>query len=149
MVFENHPSSQVIYISPNEIQAVTPVFMGRFGEQDGLVVVAPEFTDPAIAMGAFRFTTPPPGTCDLTGISEDFGPVAGGNTIIVTGVDFSSNNPTVSFADQWGVTTFIDSSTLSVVVPPSPAGPVTVDVWYFDDDICYTFPGCAGCYTYQ
>ena len=152
VIFDVVASPQVTFISQDEIVAIAPAFMGRMDRRDEVpvdVVVAPENQDPALEPGGYIYEAPPPPTCGITGLSESFGPVAGGNTITVTGVDFSSNNPTVSFFDQWGATTFIDSSTLSVVVPPSPAGPVTVDVYYFDDDFCYTLPGCVGCYTYQ
>lgn len=145
------PGLQVTFISPQEMQVTTPsgsqlVLSGGAAPVD--VVVAPEFSDPCIAPGGFIYKVPACyGACNLAGVSANSGPVGGGNTVTVSGFGLCDRAPEILFNWEPGQVTYVDDTTLSVVVPASVSGPGAVDVLYMDSTGCIAF--CGGCYTYN
>ncbi|MCZ6690775.1 MAG: IPT/TIG domain-containing protein [Planctomycetota bacterium] len=156
------PSTQVTFVSPQEIQVLVPT--SREGlDPSGItivdVVVAPEYSDPCILVGGFtyRFHACETMACAVAGASPSSGPVAGGNTITITGSGFCDPTyfppptPTgwidILFGSEIVRATYVDDSTLSVVVPPSVTGPGPVDIIHIDARGCLAF--CPGCYMYN
>ena len=156
VLIDTMPALLVTVISSSEIQVVTPPYTGVRppppppGQPIELpveVVVAPRGSDPCIRVDGFTYVQPVCGGCGISSVSPGFGPVAGQNTITISGSNFCECGFEVWFGSEQAQVTYIDSSTLSVVVPPSVTGPGAVDVTYNDFTGCNT--SCAGCYIYN
>src|SRR6185437_8265434 len=90
-------------------------------------VVTVTVSTPGGTSNAFSFTYDAPPT--ITGLTPKYGPQSGGNTITITGTDFTATT-TVAFGTQPGTTVAVNSpTTLTVKVPAATApGDVTVTV---------------------
>ena len=150
------PAQLVTFVSPGEIRVVTPPYTGLRppppppGQPIVIpvdVVVAPEGSDPCVVVDGFTYLQPVCGGCGISSASPDFGPVAGQNTITISGSNFCECGFEVWFGSELAQATYIDASTISVVVPPSVTGPGVVDVTYSDFTAC--MDTCVGCYTYN
>ena len=163
VLFGIDPSPQVIFTSPQELQVLAPDNphdLDSTGAPTPVdVVVAPENSDPCILPGGFTYGIHgcEDAACSIAGASPSSGPVAGGNTITITGSDFCDPdyrpppNPPgwidIFFGSEVVRATYVDETTLTVVVPPSVTGPGPVDLVHLDATGCANF--CAGCYTYN
>ena len=156
VLIDTMPAQRVTFVSPGEIQVVTPLYTGPPPPPPGPgqpaevfvdVVVAPQGSDPCGLVDGFTYFQPVCGGCALSSLNPDFGPVAGQNTITISGSNFCECGFEVYFGSEQAEATYIDASTISVVVPPSVTGPGVVDVTYSDFTAC--IDTCVGCYTYN
>ena len=66
----------------------------------------------------------------VTGISPDSGPTSGGNTVTITGANFTATD-TVVFGSSLAVNTEVSSTEITATAPPEAAGTVDVTVSTF------------------
>ncbi|MGC4747611.1 IPT/TIG domain-containing protein [Micromonospora sp. DT201] len=89
----------------------------------------------SVVVSTVNGTAPPLGYTYLagggavTGLTPDSGPTAGGTTVTITGTGFTGATG-VTFGDTLGTNLVVDPSgtSLTVVTPPGPVGPVDVSV---------------------
>ena len=152
VIFGLAGTSQVTFVSPDELQVITPLFRsGGVHLPTVDVIVAPQNRDPCVLPQAFSYGPPPPpcplGGCVIFDVTPNFGPVGGGNGITITGDNFCDVVPQVMFGSEPGSVTFMSPTELQVTVPPSISGSGRVPVLYYDIGECYAL--CQGCYTYN
>jgi hypothetical protein len=80
----------------------------------------------------------------VTGISPDSGPTSGGNTVTITGSNFTATD-TVVFGSSLAVNTEVSSTEITATVPPEAAGTVDVTVGTY---VGYSLTSAADRYTY-
>ncbi len=113
----SNAASSVDVVSPTEITAKAPA--GSAG------TVALTVTSPAGASAGYDYTYGGP---SVTGVSPDAGPLAGGNTVTISGTGFSSDS-TVDFGSSAasGVDV-VSASEITATAPAESAGTVAVTV---------------------
>ncbi|MGE0571685.1 MAG: beta strand repeat-containing protein [Dehalococcoidia bacterium] len=125
-------------ISSTTIIAVSPAHVA--GTVD-VTVTAPGGTSPASAGSDFTYSGTVPA---VTGLSPAFGPPAGGNTVIITGVNLGS--ATAVRFDGVATAFVVNSSTsISATAPAHAAGTISVLV---QTPAGTSAPGAASDYTY-
>jgi hypothetical protein len=107
--------------SDTEITTDASTPSGGDGTVD-VTVTTPDGTSPTTPADQFTFVPAP----TVTGVSPGVGPVAGGNTVTITGTGFTG--ATAVLFDQTEATSFtVDSDTqLTAIAPPGTAGTVNV-----------------------
>ena len=150
VIFGETPSPLVTYVGPDEILAETPTFTGPMTPIPVPVdvVVAPQGSDPCILPGGFSYVFPTcPLGCDVTAATPNSGPVGGGNTVTITGVNFCDQGTKIYFELEEAQATWVNDTTITAVVPASVTGLGAVGVSYEDGAGCSV--ACDGCYTYN
>ncbi|MET8566727.1 IPT/TIG domain-containing protein [Streptomyces sp. NPDC004783] len=117
VMFGSKPATNVTNVSPTQVTAVSPSGTGTVG----VTVTTPGGTSnpvPFFYVGApFK-----------SSLGTSSGPLAGGNTITISGTGLSTAT-SVAFGSETAVPTVNSDSSLSVVVPAgTAAGPVSVSV---------------------
>lgn len=122
--FGSHPASFRV-IDDATITAAAPA--GDVAGAVNVSVTAPGGT--ATAPSAYRYDSPPPPPApSVTSISPDHGPLAGGNSVTITGSGFTGA-VSVLFGSHQATFTVINDATLTAIVPAGDAaGPVAVYV---------------------
>jgi hypothetical protein len=119
VLFGGVPATSLTIVSPTKITAVAPA--GNAGAVS-VSVTTPGGT--AVNIGAFHYVASPV----ISGMSSSAGPLAGGNTITISGVNLGTAT-VVFFGENSATPTVLNDTTLSVVVPAGAGGwsaPVTV-----------------------
>ncbi|HWD55716.1 MAG TPA: choice-of-anchor P family protein [Acidimicrobiales bacterium] len=131
-------ASDVTFVSPTEITAVTPPDAGIANNTPVVVQVSNQFgagsTTPT-AGNTYTYEVPPE-IAAVSGIVPNTGPVAGGTAVTITGTNFNPGDTTtaVSFGGAPATNVVVvNSTTITAVSPPSPlpfpgTGPVDVTV---------------------
>ncbi|MFF1418697.1 IPT/TIG domain-containing protein [Streptomyces sp. NPDC058280] len=115
--FGTHPATAVTNVSPTQVTAVSPAGSGTVG----VTVTTPGGTSNPIS---FFYVGAP----FKSGLSENSGATAGGNTITVSGTGLSTATG-VSFGANTVTPTVLSDSQITAVVPAgAAAGPVGVSV---------------------
>nr|WP_269330170.1 IPT/TIG domain-containing protein [Kineosporia babensis] len=135
--FGADPAASVQWVNPTEIVATTPISTTP-GSVDVVVTTIYGNSGTAGTDNDFTYTTAPV----ITSLQPNQGPIAGGNTVTITGLDFSGATG-VSFGTTPATSFFVSSDTeITAVVPAHAVGTV---------DVRITSPGgtsAAGQYTY-
>jgi hypothetical protein len=108
--------------SPTSITAISPA--GTAGTTADVTVKTPNGTSALSTADRFTFVVPPP---QVTGLSASSGSSAGGNTITITGSNFT-NATQVSFGTATANFTVLSDTSISVVTPQQGTGIVDVQV---------------------
>ncbi|MDN5384725.1 IPT/TIG domain-containing protein [Streptomyces sp. LB8] len=115
--FGNKLATNVTNVSPTQVTAVSPSGTGVVG----VTVTTPGGTSNPVP---FFYVGPP----FKSGLDVTSGPLAGGNTVTISGTGLSTAN-NVSFGGVNAVPTVVSDSTITVTVPAGVApGPVPVSV---------------------
>jgi hypothetical protein len=144
--FGSTPATSVTVLSSTLLSVVTPP--GSPGVVD-VTVTTPDGTSPVVTGDRFTYVALP----TVTGVSPAAGPIAGGNTVTITGTGFQNiyGSPGVTKVDFGSVPApsfTVDSATqLTATVPPGSAG--TVDVTALTWLGATTATSAADRYTYQ
>lgn len=113
-------ATNINFIDPTTLTTTTPA--NTVGTKD--VTVTNYDGQSTTLTNAFTYVAPP----TITSISPNSELKTGGDTVTISGTDFYGT-PTISFGGtNSSSVTFVDSNTLSVVVPANNAGPVDVVV---------------------
>jgi hypothetical protein len=113
-------------VSPTSITATAPAGTGTVD----VTVTNGAGTSGATANDRFAYVTgppPPPSAPTVSGISPASGPTAGGNTVTITGTNFTTASA-VNFGPNPATFVADTSTSITATVPVSTAGPVDVTV---------------------
>jgi hypothetical protein len=119
VLFGTVPATSVVFNSNTTLTVGVPA------QAAGLVNVTVTDTDGLTTTlnNGFNYTP-----VDVTQVSPVIGPIAGGNTVTITGIGFTSGS-TVSFGTTAATSvTFVSSTTLTAVAPAHSTGQVSVTV---------------------
>ena len=117
VLFGTVPATSVVFNSNTTLTVGVPA------QAAGLVNVTVTDTDGLTTTlnNGFNYTP-----VDVTQVSPVIGPIAGGNTVTITGIGFTSGS-TVSFGTTAATSvTFVSSTTLTAVAPAHSTGQVSV-----------------------
>lgn len=117
-------ASAVTYISPTELQAVTPA------HASGTVTVSlsGRHNQSATLIGGFMYVAANSTALSLSSVSPSQGPTTGGTAVTVTGTGFQTG-ATVAFGGVQSTAVTIASSTqINAMSPPESAGTVSIAV---------------------
>jgi hypothetical protein len=152
--FGSTPATSLTVVSDTEIVAVSPAVTLTETYPSGLqydnleiTVTTPDGTSLATSAGAFTYYSAP----TITAVSPAAGPLAGGNTVTVTGTGFRGGfGPDVTslvFGSTAATSFTVNSNTqLTATVPPGTAGPV--DIIVTTERTLPSVPSAADQYTY-
>jgi large repetitive protein len=121
--FGGTAGTSVIYVSDSQITARSPARLT--GGTVDVTVTTSGGTSPVVAGDRFTYTGIAP---NITSLTPNSGPVAGGTAVTITGTGFTSAS-TVSFGGTAGTSvTFVSDTSLTVTSPARAAGVVDVRV---------------------
>ncbi len=118
--FGSSPASSVTYVGPTELTAVAPAEAA--GTAD-IQVTTGGGTNATSSADQYLFGAP-----SLTGVSPTSGPVAGGNTVTITGTGFVADARVIFGSTAAGSVTHVSPTELTAVAPAESAGTVNVRV---------------------
>ncbi len=119
--FSNTPATSFTVVNSTTIHAVTPAFPAA---NINIFVTTPSGTNPAVVGDQYLFEAKPA----ISSVSPASGPLSGGQTVTITGTNFTgatavkfSNTPATSF-------TVVNSTTIHAVTPAFPAANINIFV---------------------
>jgi hypothetical protein len=118
--FGSRPASSVTYVGPTELKAVAPA------EATGTVnihVTTGGGTNATSSADQYLFGAP-----SVTGVSPTSGPVAGGNTVTITGTGFVGDARVIFGSNAATSMTYKSQTRLTAVAPAESTGTVNVRV---------------------
>lgn len=114
----------VIFLSPTELQAVTPAHPSGTVN----VTLAGRHNQSATLAGGFTYTAAASSAVSLSGISPSQGPTTGGTAVTLTGTGFQTG-ATVAFGSVQSTAVTVASSTqINAMSPPENTGTVSITV---------------------
>jgi IPT/TIG domain/Putative Ig domain/NHL repeat/Glycine rich protein len=121
VAFGSNPATAVSVQSATKLTATAP--SASSGQVDATVTTSGG-TSPTSSADQYTYDAKP----TVTGVSPDGGPIAGGNTVTITGTSFASG-ATVHFGSKAGTSVNVQSATtLTAVAPAGSNGTVDVTV---------------------
>jgi hypothetical protein len=119
--FGTVPSPHVTYVSPTELQAISPAHTpGNFD----VFVFNGSQQSPVISGDRFTYTTPAP---TVSSVAPNSGPSTGGTVVTITGTGFIPSS-VVNFGTAAATVTYLSSTSLKATAPAEPAGTVHIRV---------------------